>query len=120
MKRLISKVIQRSLNALMGGGSLPLNTNHVIAIEGKKEMSQASTRTVDLPWNKGKITYRIPNAIEQLRFQSAAKWYDEVISKDGALRLSYAIEAIPPYIIVLSDIALDLAGKRVPEPEKKP
>jgi hypothetical protein len=143
MKRLLTKVIQKSLNALMGGASLPLNPNHAIAIEGQKEMTiekQPKTRIKELPWGKGSIEYRIPNAIEQLRFQSAAKWYDEKISMDGALRLSYAIEAIPPFIVsikgeyqtwddviaergnsdVLSDIALDLAGKRVPEPEKKP
>lgn len=142
MKRLLSKVIQKSLNALMGGASLPLNPNHVIAIEGQKEMTieKQKTRIKELPWGKGSIEYRIPNAIEQLRFQSAAKWYDEKISMDGALRLSYAIEAIPPFIVkisgeyenwdqviaergnsdALSDIALDLAGKRVPEPEKKP
>lgn len=138
MKRLISKLMHKSLNALMGGASLPMNPNHVIAIEGQKQMS--FTRTKELPWGKGKITYRIPNVVEQLRFHSAAKWYDEEIAKDGALRTAYAIEAIDPFIVsvegeyknidevrndrgntdALIDIALDIAGKRVPEPEKKP
>ena len=137
MKRLIQKLIHRSLNSLMGGASLPLSVNHVIAIEGSKNMSQ---KTIDLPFGKGKLTYRIPTVIEQLRFQSAARWYDETI-KDGSMRLSYAIEAMAPFVLslesshyksfddvlndrvnanVLSEIALDLCGKNVSEPEKKP
>lgn len=144
MKRFLTKVVQKSLNALMGGASLPLNTNHVIAIEGQKEMTDTAkapgTYTAELPKGRGKITYRIPNAIEQLRFQAKAKWYDAEVMSDGALRTSHAIAEIHPFIVaveggvfsnideVIADrdnldalimIALHIAGTRVPEAEKK-
>lgn len=143
MKRLLTKVIQKSLNALMGGASLPLNVNHAIAIEGQKVMSEPQktpgTYTAELPKGKGKITYRLPNVIEQLRFQSAARWYDPEISQDGALRTSHAIGQIHPFVTsiegeyksmdeVIADrdnldamimVALHIAGTRVPEAEKK-
>lgn len=143
MKRLLTKVIQKSLNALMGGASLPLNVNHVIAIEGQKQMTESKspgTYTAELPKGRGKITYRIPNAIEQLRFQAKARWYDTEIMQDGALRTSHAIAEIHPFIVsveggsfsnideVIADrdnldalimIALHIAGTRVPEAEKK-
>lgn len=128
----------------MGGASLPLNTHHAIAIEGQKEMTADKNKapgiyTAELPKGKGKVSYRIPNVIEQLRFQSAAKWYDPEISSDGVLRTSYAIAEIHPFITaiegeyksideVIGDrdnmdalimIALHIAGTRVPEAEKK-
>jgi hypothetical protein len=141
MKRLISKVIHRSLNALMGGASLPVQ--NVMAIEGKKEMVETAkapgTYSAELPNGKGKIKYRIPNAIEQLRFQAAARWYEKDIAENGSVRTSYAMAAIHPYIEsvdgyytdideviadrdnldVLIMVTLHIAGTRVPEAEKK-
>jgi hypothetical protein len=136
MKRLIQKLIHRSLNSLMGGASLPLCVNHVIAIEGKKEMSN---KTIELPFGKGKITYRVPNVVEQLRFHAAARWYDKEVMYNGSLRAAAAIEVIDPFIVsiegaystmdqvredrkntdVLIDIAFDIAGKQISDDEKK-
>lgn len=129
----INKLIERCLEAILfqSPRSIPQLQGHVMA----------ATRTKELPWGKGKITYRIPNVVEQLRFHASARWYDESIMKDGSLRTSYAIEALHPFIVsiessayknldeviddrantdALIDIALDVAGKRIPEAEKKP
>lgn len=99
-------------------------------------------KTVSLPKNKGTITYRLPNVIEQLRFFSDAKWYAEDSLKDFVLRTARGLEASRPFIIkvegeyksfeeliedrenlnALWDMVNDLGGigKQVTEDEKKP
>lgn len=135
MKNFMRKILERCLEAIVVQPPL----YQLTTTGGTHVMIAPNMRTKELPWGKGKITYRIPNVVEQLRFHSAAKWYDEKIMQDGALRTAYAIEAIDPFIVsiegayatidevkadrgntdALIDIALDIAGKRVPESEKK-
>jgi hypothetical protein len=130
MKKLIEKILTWLAWTMTGGEPEPFGVKTIMP----------GTRVKELPWGRGKITYRIPNVVEQLRFHSAAKWYDKEIMVDGPLRTAYAIEAIGPYIVSIEgeyktldeviddrgntdsliDIALDIAGKRMTEAEKKP
>lgn len=100
-------------------------------------------RTALLPGG-GKVFYRLPNVIEQLRFFSESGWFEKE-STDYWLRMMRALEIARPYVVmveipykvdatiddvledrdnfdVVMEIVRDIAGfkKQVNEEEKKP